>query len=153
MSKPIRTAILGAATLALFATPALADHHDETEKSAEPAPAMTKAEKRFAKLLEGRVAGEPTDCITTLPTSNMQVFDKTAIVFGRGNVIYVNHTRNPESIDDNDVLVIKRSDGSRLCRLDNVTTVDRSTHMFSGVVFLDDFIPYTKVKGAEDKGG
>ena len=141
MSKLFRNAILGAAAFTLAATPALADEHGDEDKPVE----MTKGEKKLAKLLEGRVAGEPVSCINTFPSADrMQIIDKTAIVFGRGKTIYVNYTRNPESVDDSDILVIKRTDGSRLCRLDNVTTIDRGSRMFSGVVFLDDFIPYTR---------
>src|SRR3546814_3331369 len=43
---------------------------------------MTKGEQRLAKLLEGRVAGEPKSCISNYPTSRMEVIDKTAYVFG-----------------------------------------------------------------------
>lgn len=147
MSKLFRNIMLGAAALALSPTVAFADDHGDPDKSAD----MTEGEKKLADLLKGRVAGKPVDCISTMSTvSDMKVIDKTAIVFGRGKTIYVNYTRYPRTIDDSDILVIKRTEASRLCRLDNVTTMDRSTHMFSGVVFLSDFIPYTR---EEEKSG
>src|SRR3546814_10476956 len=68
---------------------------------------MTKGEQRLAKLLEGRVAGEPQSCITNYPTSRMEVIDKTAYVFGRGHTIYVQRTQHPETIDDDDVLIMR----------------------------------------------
>lgn len=149
MSKLFRNTLIGMASLSLATAPALADDHGDDSKPAE----MTKGEKKLAKELEGRVAGEPTSCVTTLPHDSLRIIDRTALVYGRGKTIYVNYTRNPETLDDSDVLVIKRTDGSRLCRLDSVTTVDRGSHMFSGVIFLDDFIPYTRVEDADKKGG
>lgn len=101
-------------------------------------------EEKLAEMLEGRVAGEPVNCISTLrSSSNMTVIDNTALVYKSGRTIYVNRTAHPRNLDWNDVLVIQRFSGSELCRLDRVTTVDRSSGFFTGVVFLTDFIPYT----------
>ena len=134
-----------AAALALIASaPAAAE-----EEPAKEAPEMTKGEKELAKLLEGRVAGEPQRCIRTLPNDRMRVIDETAYVYGSGNTIYVQRTRDPERIDDNDIVVTRRFNASQLCRLDTVTTVDRLGGFFTGVAFFEDFIPYTRVKDAE----
>ncbi len=105
-------------------------------------------EAKLAQMLQGRVAGAPVECITTFPTSSdMTVIDKTALVFGRGNVIYVNRTQNPRSVDDNEVLVIKKfGSGSQLCRTDIITTVDQGSRMYSGNVFLTQFVPYRRVR-------
>jgi hypothetical protein len=104
-------------------------------------------EQELAELLEGRVAGEPMRCIPTMRSNNsMSIIDGTAIVYKDGRTIYVNRTANPETLDWNDVLVINRFSGSELCKLDRVTTVDRGGGFFSGVVFLDDFVPYTLPK-------
>ncbi|WP_427964291.1 hypothetical protein [Altererythrobacter sp.] len=149
MYKLIPSAVLAAAALGLTAVPAIAHDESSSEQSAE----LTKGEKELAKLLEGRVAGKPTTCIFTAPNENMRVINDTALVYGRGNTIYVNRTRRPQDIDNDDVLVIKRFSGSQLCKLDSVTTLDRSSHMFNGVIFLDDFIPYTRVKDGDDSKG
>jgi hypothetical protein len=141
--KPIfRPALIAAASLGLLAAPALADDHAKEE--------MTKGETELAKLLEGRVAGEPQRCISTFRDSRMRVIEKTAYVFGSGNTIYVQRTKNPADIDDDDILVT-RIWGSHLCRLDNVTTIDRSSRFFSGVVFFEDFVPYTRVKDTNEE--
>ncbi len=115
----------------------------ETTTTGEP---MTKGEKRLAKLLEGRVAGEPTRCIRTLPSQRMQTIDGTAYVYGSGNTIYVQRTRHPDQINDNDALVATRFNATELCRLDQMTTVDRVLGVFTGAVFFEDFVPYTRVK-------
>lgn len=117
----------------------------EVEAEADAAP-MTEGEKRLAKLLEGRVAGEPVSCIRTMRNIQMQTIDRTAYVYGRGETIYVQRTRSPEQIDSNDTLVTNRFNSSELCRVDNATTIDPFTGTFTGVVFFDDFVPYTRVK-------
>ncbi len=94
------------------------------------------------------MAGEPVSCISAYPNDNLHVIDGTALVYGRGKTIYVNYTRHPEDIDGDDVLVIRRT-GSQLCRLDNVTTVDRFNGIFSGAIFLTDFVPYTRTKSSK----
>jgi hypothetical protein len=109
--------------------------------------ARPTGEERLAKLLEGRVAGEPRGCITTPGHNNMMVLDKTAIVYRAGGKVWVNRTANPQDIDDDDILLVRRFSGSSLCRQDTITLADRQTGMFSGVLFLEDFVPYEKAGG------
>ena len=143
ITRPI--AMAAAAGLALtFMQPAMADDHAE-----EPAAEMTKGEKRLAKLLEGRVAGEPQRCIRSFPNDRMQTIDKTAYVYGSGNTIYVQRTRNPEDIDRSDALVSRRFNSSQICRMDVTHTIDPFIGMFTGAVFFTDFVPYTRVKKDE----
>ena len=106
--------------------------------------ARVSGEERLAKMLEGRTAGEARDCIFTPGNANLTVIDKTAIVYKAGGKVWVNRTANPEQIDDDDILVIRRFSGSSLCRQDTITLADRSTGMFTGVIFLEDFVPYEK---------
>lgn len=106
--------------------------------------ARPTGEERLAKLIEGRTAGTPSDCIFTTPTGNdLTVIDGTALVYKAGGKLWVNRTRTPDAIDSDDVLVVRRF-GSNLCRTDTITLVDRLTGMFTGVIFLDDFVPYEK---------
>ena len=104
-----------------------------------------EGEEKLAKLLEGREAGEPQRCIPQRGSDRMRVIDKTAIVYGSGNTIYVQRTSDPDRIDDGDVLVVRRFGSSQLCRLDNVTTVDRYNGFFSGFHIFEEFVPYTRV--------
>lgn len=100
-------------------------------------------EQRLDKLLEGRVAGAPQSCLNDFATRDMQVLDGTALVYGRGKTIWVNVPRNADSLDDDDVLVIRKF-GGQLCRLDMVTTHDRTSGFYTGFVALGDFVPYRK---------
>lgn len=144
MTRFAKLAALSAGcALALTAGSTLAAEPSEEEYASE-------GEKELAEMLEGRVAGEPKRCINTFSNKRLRVIDGTALVYGRGNTIWVNTTKHPEDIDDDDVLVIRRH-GSQLCRLDNVTTIDRFSGFFSGVVFLDDFVPYTRAE-KDDSG-
>jgi hypothetical protein len=104
---------------------------------------MTGDEK-LAKLLAGRVAGEPRSCINTTINRDSRVIDGTAVVYGRGRTIWVNVPTNPDDLDDRDAMVI-RMHGSQLCRQDIVTTIDTASGMYTGNVFLRDFVPYTRV--------
>lgn len=101
-------------------------------------------EEQLAKMLEGREAGEPQSCIGLFDSHNLRVIHKTALVYKRGGTVWVNRPANPEDLDYFDVLVLKRT-SSQLCKQDIVTTMDQTTHMFTGSVFLGDFVPYKKV--------
>lgn len=156
--RPFRSALISIMPLALailLVSPLAAQSETgrapevETTTEAEP---LTKGEKRLAKLLEGRVAGEPVRCIRTMPSQRMQTIDGTAYVYGSGNTIYVQRTRNPDQIDDNDALVTTRFNATELCRLDQMTTVDRVLGVFTGAVFFEDFVPYTRVKSEAGEG-
>ena len=140
-------ALAGLASVALIAAqPAMAQDESADGETAEAASdEMTKGEKRLAKLLEGREAGEPQRCIRTRPNERMQTIDKTAYVYGSGKTIYVQRTKNPEDIDDSDALVTRRFNATQMCRMDITHTVDPFIGMFTGAVFFDDFIPYTRV--------
>ena len=78
-------------------------------------------EQRLEKLLDGRVAGKPTSCISTADTRDMEIIDGVALVYRSGTTLYVNRPRNPEDLDSDDILVIRTS-GSQLCRLDTWVT-------------------------------
>lgn len=134
MRKVIASIAGGAVAAGLIAVPAV-----------QAKPRLTP-EQRLEKLLAGRTAGEPVSCISTYDSRELEILDKTALVFGHGNTIYVNRPANAEHIDDDDILVTKTST-SQLCRLDIVTTVDRSGHFQTGFLNLGDFVPYKRNKG------
>lgn len=129
MRNVLKTSAIALASLGLLAAPALSAGEKLT------------GEEKLAKLLEGRVAGESESCISSFTTNNMNVIDGTAVVFRDGRTLWVNVPRNAEDLDDDDVWVTRQF-GTRLCRLDQVTTHDRGSLFFNGIVMLGDFIPY-----------
>ena len=131
--RPFITAIIAAAAIA--AVPAAAKE--------KPTP-----EAKLEKLLEGRVAGEPRDCITLSQARSSQIIDGTAIVYRVGSTLWVNRPRSgAESLDDDDILVTKTT-GSQLCSIDTVQLHDRTGHFWRGFVSLGEFVPYRKVDTA-----
>ena len=100
-------------------------------------------EAKLAKMLEGRQAGQPQSCINTFVNREAVVIDGTAVVYGRGRTIWVNRTAHPSDLDNNDAMVM-RLHGSQLCRQDIVTTIDTSSGIYTGNVFLTEFVPYTR---------
>ena len=130
---------LTALTIALTATAALL-----AGTALDARPRMSGAQE-LDKLLAGRVAGKPVHCISNFDTREMRVIDKTAIVFGWGNTLWVNVPRNAADIDDDDIL-ITHSSGSQFCDLDIVRTADRSGGFANGFLSLGKFVPYRRAK-------
>ena len=103
-------------------------------------------EAKLEKLLDGRVAGEPQNCIPLASANSSQIIDKTAIVYRVGSTLWVNRPKGgAESLNDDDILVTKLT-GSQLCSIDTVELHDRTSHMYSGFVSLGEFVPYRRAK-------
>ena len=135
----------GLAALALIAAPPALDEEESGDEAVE----MTEGEERLARMLEGRVAGEPQNCIRHRLNERLTVIDDTAYVYGRGRTIYVQRTTSPEDIDSRDTLVSRRFNSSQVCRQDVVTTIDSFNGFFTGAVFFEEFVPYTRVEDGE----
>jgi hypothetical protein len=135
-SNRLSKAALALSAIALVAAPAL-------PAAAQSAKSVARAQDKLAEMLDGRVAGEPESCIPFTATDRSEVLDGTAIVYRRGNTVWVNVPRNPEQLDDNDTLVIKRR-GSSLCKQDMIFTTDTQGRFYTGSVMLNDFVPYRK---------
>lgn len=130
--KPILATLLAGAAL-LAAPVANAGHRDTPDQ-------------KLAKLLKGRVAGKPVDCISLSMAGSSQVIDGKAIVYTVGNTLYVNEPRGgANQLDDNSILVTNTF-GSQLCSIDTVRLIDRASYFPRGFVSLGEFVPYTKPK-------
>ena len=106
----------------------------------------TDHEAELARALDGRVAGEPVDCIDLRRVRSSRIVSDTAIIYDAGSTIYVNRPDSgAESLDQWDTLVT-RLHSSRLCSIDTVRLVDTSSRMTTGVVFLGEFVPYRRVE-------
>lgn len=112
------------------------------------APAAAKRlspEARLEKLLAGRTAGKPVNCVSLARLQSSEIIDRTAIVYrAPGNRLYVNYPRiGAESLDDDDILVT-RTTGSQLCSIDTVRLLDRGSRFEHGFVGLGEFVPYDR---------
>ncbi|MBC2667077.1 hypothetical protein H7F51_16280 [Novosphingobium flavum] len=123
---------IGAAAAALLAVPLAA------------APRMTP-QQELDKLLAGRVAGKPVNCIDPRSNTETHIIDKTAIVYGSGRTIYVQRPTGAESLSGDPILVTVLHGSGQLCNIDIVQLHDRSTGFNRGFVGLNQFVPYTKV--------
>ena len=130
-------------TSRLFLAAAVLVFAGATAFAADKAERLAKNEARLAKLLEGRTAGEPVSCIPEFQSSKVEVIEGVAFVYGVGKTIYVAKPDQPDSMQWDDVMVVKRNAG-QLCNTDIVHTVDRMTGFMTGVVFLSKFTPYRK---------
>ena len=112
--------------------------------------ARPSPEAQLAAEIEGRVAGEPVNCIDLQRVRNTRIIENTAIVYDAGATIYVNKPRGgAKMLDEWDVMVVKPF-GSQLCTPESVQLLDRNTGMVSGFVNLGEFVPYKKVKTASN---
>ena len=101
-------------------------------------------EAELARALAGRVAGRPVNCITLSRTWSTQIIKGTAIIYQAGRTSFVNRPRSGASLLDDDNIIISRSSGGQLCRLDPLRLVDRFSRIPRGTVVLDQFVPYTR---------
>lgn len=105
----------------------------------------TRGEAKLAEMLEGRVAGEPANCLNESQRDSIQIVDGTAIVFRDGGTLWVNRPAGAQFLSRSDLPVFHQF-SSQLCRLDQVELRDR---LGSGTIpgprlALGDFVPYTK---------
>ncbi len=102
----------------------------------------------LARAIQGRVAGEPVQCIDLHRIRSSRIITNTAIIYDAGSVLYVNRPENgADQLNQWDTMVT-RTPSTRLCNVDTVTMIDRASHSFTGVVFLGDFVPYRRVSTA-----
>ena len=119
-----------------------------TAASAAPAPTKTqiKAEARLAKMLEGRSAGKPVDCIQLRDIQSSEIIDGVGIIYRVGaSKLYVNRPKDARTLDSDDIMVTDTRT-SQLCSIDTVRLISRTARFPTGFVFLDKFVPYTKTK-------
>ena len=103
---------------------------------------------QMTKLLAGRVAGKPVNCISLTGSQSSQIIDGKAIVYRVGGRLYVNTPRSGASTLNEDDILVTRTIGSQLCSIDTVDLIDRASRIQRGFVILGQFVPYEKPKRA-----
>jgi hypothetical protein len=114
--------------------------------AAAPAAAVQRApDEQLAKLLEGRVAGKPVNCISlSRLNTNSVTIPRTAIAYRQGATWYVNRLHDDCQQLSDDTIVVTRTSTARLCRGDLADLVRRPANIPAGTCIFDDFIPYRK---------
>lgn len=105
-----------------------------------------RGEARLARILDGRVAGKPINCIDTRNIRSTEVVDGTAIVYRAGNRLYVNRPDIGATSLRRDDVLLTRSHDTRLCSVDTVRLLDQGSRFQRGFVGLGKFVPYTRVE-------
>ncbi|WP_253200895.1 hypothetical protein [Sphingomonas quercus] len=136
MNAPIiRILIAGLAGVALATTATAAAPRSKADGEAE-----------LAKLLDGRVAGKPVDCISLPSTGSSRIIEGTAIVYGSGRTLYINRPQSSADLLHDDDILVTRTFGSQLCRMDTVRLTNRFSRIPGGFVILDRFVPYKRAQ-------
>lgn len=126
--------LLTIAAVTATATPLAA--RDRDDAAGEPA---------LSRITERRDPGKAVDCINLRDIRSSEIVPNTAIVYRMNNgTLFVNRPSGGAFLDNDDILVT-RTIGTRLCRIDIVNLVDRNSRMMSGSVSLGDFIPYSRL--------
>jgi len=101
---------------------------------------------QLQKMLVGRVAGKPVNCISLSGSNSSEIIDGKAIVYRVGSRLYVNEPRSGAQSLQRDDILVTRTTGSQLCSIDTVRLIDRGSRFPRGFVSLGQFVPYSKIK-------
>jgi len=125
----MRPLILGLVAVSLIAGPVRA--------ASTPYP---KGEAKLAKALEGRVMGQPVDCIDPHNVETVEIIDRTAILYRMpGGGLYVNRPSAGAADLEWDTTLTTRTVGARLCNHD---TMMGSRFGGTSFLMLGPFTPY-----------
>ena len=114
-----------------------------------PPPAERTAEARahLDKVLAGRVAGPPQNCITQFRSNDMVTIDDNTVLFKTGSIYYRNDFRGEgcsQLSRPGAAMVTRNPTGSQLCSGDIVTVNDTASGMLLGACSFGQFVPYRK---------
>jgi hypothetical protein len=101
-------------------------------------------EAELAKLLAGRTAGEPVECIALFPSSSSQTIDHTAVVYNQAGKLFVNRFEGGCPMLDSFHIFVTRTTSTRLCRGDTAQVLTQQPSFYVGSCIFAKFTPYTK---------
>jgi hypothetical protein len=115
--------------------------------SAAGAKSVTEqGDAQLSLMLGSRTPGTPVECISTVSArpDALQVIDGVGVVFKSGATIYVSRVDDPAKLRSTDVEQVQRTRSTQLCRADRIWTYDKFNGSLTGMVRLQDFVPYTR---------
>lgn len=105
--------------------------------------AYPPGEAELAKVLEGRTAGKPLNCVDLRRVETVEIIDRTAVIYRMpGGRLYVNRPNAGAAALERDGTLTARTVGARLCNHDQATI---SRFGATGFVMMGAFVPYGKV--------
>ena len=122
--------------------------------TAPPPPTdLAQGEAKLQKIIQGRVAGAPVDCMPSYNARHAEtkVIDNQTVAFRVvGGPVYVNHLQagSCSGLDSNFYQFVTKSYGANgLCRGDQAQVVDRRNGVNVGSCVIGQFTPYTRAAG------
>jgi hypothetical protein len=112
-----------------------------------PEPLTAKQAGKLDKALAGLTPGEPVDCISRFPSSNLTVVSDSVLLYRvSSRLIYRNDLIGSCSgLARGDTLITK-SWGAQLCRGDLARSADLTIGIPTGSCAIGSFTPYRKAK-------
>ena len=112
--------------------------------STAPESRSLSAEDHLQKVLAGKVALAPVDCLRSYSSNDMIVIDDGTILFREGGRIYRNDLEGGRcsGLAMGNTLVTRQFGGQGLCRGDVAQVMHLSSGMTMGSCVLGDFVPY-----------
>jgi len=109
------------------------------------AAAKLTPEAQLAKLVEGRTAGKPVDCINLgIINNDSQKIPGLAMAYRQGTTWYVSRFQDGcPQLSDNTILITK-THSSQLCRGDFAELRMSGANIPLGACVFDSFVPYRK---------
>lgn len=106
---------------------------------------LSRADRELADALEGRVAGAPQDCISTMALNGPQIIDKDTILYREtGRTVWRNELASAcPGLRAMDTVVIELH-GSQMCRNDRFRAVSPGGGIPGPYCRLGKFVPYRK---------
>ena len=129
---------------ALLATAALA--------ADRPSGPERRQAERVERIMAGRTAGQPTNCLPMLRNLNSERTPEGNIIYSRGRsatseqTVWLNKPYGGCAPGRNDVAMVTQRPQNQACRGDIVQLFDPVTRIPYGACSLGDFVPYTRAK-------
>lgn len=120
-----------------------------TAASDQSPTASNDGQAALSRLLEGRIAGAPQDCVRLARGTSLYKFEGVGLAYKMGRTVYVNVPYNSEDVDESDSFKKPRSFGysyyktrDEVCHKDLMMTIDRHGERLTGYLVLNRFVPY-----------
>jgi ABC-type Fe3+-hydroxamate transport system substrate-binding protein len=112
----------------------------------EPPVRSAQDQAKYLKLIDGRVAGAPLNCLPSFEANDMRVIDDQTIVFGeRTSRVYVANLRSPcDNVGQPGFALVTRTPGTGMCSGDIATVVQTTSGITAGSCVIGTFTPYTR---------
>ncbi len=109
------------------------------------AAANPRDEANIARMLAGKTAEAPRDCLTPYEANSSSVHDGLVLFRVNSKLVYRNDMRGCGSLlREDDILQTNLYGTARLCRGDIAQVIDRASHFPKGACAFGEFVPYRR---------